>query len=100
MNCLLEWQGGFLALRSAVCTAEAVPQTAEPRLGSSYMKQSQGQSRVPKPVFPLHSKHQISKYMPPCNQGLWISLMIYVSVSGIDIIGTNTQPSKLSIYQK
>lgn len=29
---LLEWQDGFLVLQSAVCTAEAVPQTAEPRL--------------------------------------------------------------------
>lgn len=38
MSYLLEWQDGFLVLQSAVCTAEAVPQTAEPRFGSSYTK--------------------------------------------------------------
>lgn len=35
MSCWLEWQDGFLGLQSAACTAEAVPQTAEPRFGSS-----------------------------------------------------------------
>lgn len=58
VNCSLGWLDGSPAPQSAVCTAGAAPQTAEPESWSSYTRTFTKSDHVVKTLLPSYSKLQ------------------------------------------